>query len=526
MRWLSRFTTVAVLVILAGVVIVAAVSVLRPPAARGAFHTSALFRDASGLPIGSRVVIAGVNVGRIERLTVEGGRARIAMRIRDDIVICDDAWATKKAESALGDNYVEISPGQADPAAATGCAPPHRRLVSGEPVPRVVEAASTDRVLRSIENAMPRIDEGMASAEAFLDEGREWVSGPFRERVEQLDRDLADDMIAAPLRDAERAADDFDRWTAGAAADVADLAPTANRRMDDFAADVAGAIDDLRGARADVRDALGNARARIDEVDPFLDDAGDTIAALADPRHERAGRLATMIHDPELADDLTDITEAGAGFTDSLTKFKNVIGFRTELNVLAREPRYYVTAEIAARADSFYYVELEKGHWGDVPEPRLDDATGTATWTRRTSIVEKLRFTAQWGKRFGPVSLRAGIKESMFGAGIDGVLGHGRLKLSLDVMESSFDRVPRVKLAAALAVYRTLYIVGGIDDALVEGANLPIQPWPDSADVPVQFQELHYGRDFFLGASLNFTDTDMDRLLFVYGGILGALIFR
>jgi hypothetical protein len=203
-----------------------------------------------------------------------------------------------------------------------------------------------------------------------------------------------------------------------------------------------------------------------------------------------------------------------------------VIGFRGEVNILARQPRYYITAELASGPDNFYYIELEKGHWGDVPEPRLDDATGTATWTRRTIIEEKLRFTAQWGKRLGPVAIRAGVKESMFGVGVDGVLGKGRLKLSLDAMESSFDRSPRIKVAAALAVFRTLYIVGGIDDVLVEGANLPIQPWPAADDVPIQFEELHYGRDFFLGLSLNFTDADMDRLLFVYGGILGALIGR
>lgn len=526
MRWLSRLTTIGTLVVLAVIVLVAAIELAQPPAATGGFRTSALFRDASGLPIGSRVVIAGVNVGRIESLTVVGNQARVAMRLRDDVVLCDDAWATKKATSALGDNYVELSPGEADPVAATGCAPPHRRLRSGEPVPRVVEAASTDRVLRGIQNAMPRVDEGLASAEAFLDEGREWVSGPFAERLAQLDRDLQGDLITGPIHDADRAADRFDRWTAELEADVADVAPTANRRMDDFAADVAGVTADLRGARADTVDALGRARARIDEVDPYLDDAGDSIAALADPRHERAGRLAKMIHDPELADDVTDLSEAGVAFTNSLARFRNVIGFRAEVNVLARQPVYYVTAEIAARADSFYYVELQKGHWGDVPEPHLDDATGTATWTRRTLIVEKLRFTAQWGKRFGPIALRAGIKESMFGAGVDGALGDGRLKLSLDVMESSFDRVPRVKLAAALAVFRTLYIIGGVDDALVDGAYLPIQPWPAADDVPIQFQELHYGRDFFLGLSLNFSDTDMDRLLFVYGGLLGALIGR
>ncbi len=526
MRWLSRLTTVTVLGGAAVVVALAVRRVARPPTVGGDFRTSALFRDAAGLPIGSRVVIAGVSVGQIERLVVEGNQARVAMRLRDGVVLCDDAWATKKATSALGDNYVEISPGEADPQAPSGCVAPHRRLASGEPVARVVEAASTDRVMRGIERAMPRLDEGLAAADAFLDEGRQWVSGPFVELVAQLDRDLAAGAVARPLRELDDGATRLEQWTTELEADVAEVAPGANRRLDQLASDVAGVTADLRAARADVVDGLGGARARFDEVDPFFDDAAAAVAELADGQRERPGRLARLIHDPELADEVASVTESGTTFTDSLSRLRTVVGFRTEVNLIARQPRFYVTAEVASRADQFYYIELEKGQWGDVPAPRLDDATGTATWTRRTVIEEQLRFTAQWGTRFGPLAVRAGLKESMFGAGVDGVLLGGRLKLSLDAMESSFDRVPRVKLAAALAVFRTLYIIGGVDDALIAGANLPIQDWPVGAEVPVQFRELHYGRDFFLGLTLNFNDTDMNRMLFVYGGLLGALLSR
>lgn len=524
-RWLSRLTTVLVVAaVLAGVA--ALVWRARPATVGGRFHTSALFRDALGLPIGSKVVIAGVTVGAIDGLAVEGAEARVSMRLRTGVVLCDDAWATKKAVSALGDNYIELSPGNADPVTATGCAAPHRRLRNGEPIPRVVEAATTERVLRGIQNAMPRLDQGMAAAEAFMDEGRVWVAGPFAAQVAELDRRLADNALTDPLRDVDDGVARLDAWTAQLERDVADLAPTANARMDRAAADIAAVGADLRGARADVAEALATTRTRLDEADPYLDDAADTIAALADPAHPRAGRLAQLIDDPELADDLKDTTAGIAAFTGSLDRLKTVLGFRMEVNLLAVQPRFYVTAEIAARGDSFYLVELEKGHWGDVPEPRLEDATGTATWTRRSSIREALRFTAQWGKRFGPLAVRAGVKESMFGVGVDGILGGGRLKLSTDVMESSFDRVPRVKLAAAFAIYRTLYIVGGIDDALVTGANLPIEPWPSGQDVPIQFQELHYGRDFFLGLTLNFADPDVNRVLLLYGGVIGAILGR
>lgn len=524
MRWLSRLTTAGIFAaVIGGLVLL--VWRARPHKVGGEFRTSALFRDALGLPIGSKVVIAGVIVGEIERLTVEGGQARIGMRLRDGTVLCDDAWATKKAVSALGDFYIELSPGDADPSSPTGCLPPRRRLRSGEPVPRVLEAASTDRVLRGIQNAMPRVDNALARADELIDEGRETINGPVQEGLADIDRHLASGRYTDPLRELDDGATRLDELTARIETEVAEIAPTANARMDQAAADIAATRDRLRATRGDLVEGLATARTRMDDADPYFAQAADVFHDIAHPDRERPGRLATLIHDPALADDVTSISEGVAGFTGSLDKLKTTMGFRIELNILAAEPRYYVTAQVAANADTFYLIELEKGHWGDVPEPSLT-ADGVPTWTRRTLIAERLRFTAQWGHRFGPLSLRAGIKDSMFGVGIDAALGNGHLKLSADVMESSFDRVPRLKMAAALAVYRTLYIVGGVDDALVAGGDLPIAPWPASAGEPIQFQELHYGRDFFVGLNLSFTDHDVNRMLLVYGGLIGAILGR
>src|SRR4051812_28133815 len=119
----------------------------------------------------------------------------------------------------------------------------------------------------------------------------------------------------------------------------------------------------------------------------------------------------------------------------------------------------------------------------------------TGELVRKVAIVEHARFTVQWGQRFGRFAARAGIKESMFGAGVDAAFGDGRLRFSLDAMESSFSRTPRIKLAAALEVFRSIYILGGIDDALAPGHSLPILP---ADEVPKQFQTLRYGRDYQL----------------------------
>jgi hypothetical protein len=83
------------------------------------------------------------------------------------------------------------------------------------------------------------------------------------------------------------------------------------------------------------------------------------------------------------------------------------------------------------------------------------------------------------------------------------------LKLSSDLY-GAFDRAPRLKLAGALAVFRSIYILAGVDDALNDPGTLPIVT--GNTPVPDVFREVHYGRDYFLGASLQFSDADFSTL--------------
>ena len=138
-------------------------------------------------------------------------------------------------------------------------------------------------------------------------------------------------------------------------------------------------------------------------------------------------------------------------------------------------------------------------------------------------IHDTLRFTAQFGKRLGPIALRGGVKDSTMGVGIDALMLDGRLQLSTDVF-GSFQRTPRVKVVAALAVFRSLYVLAGIDDAFNTPGYLQISN--GNTDVPQHLSTLRFGRDYFLGATLHFTDVDLATLLRVYGAMIaGALAF-
>ncbi len=73
----------------------------------------AKFTTVTGLRIGSPVNILGIEVGQVEKITMdqENLRAVVKMRIKKGIKIYDDAIASIKTEGLIGDKYLSIDPG-------------------------------------------------------------------------------------------------------------------------------------------------------------------------------------------------------------------------------------------------------------------------------------------------------------------------------------------------------------------------------------------------------------------------------
>jgi phospholipid/cholesterol/gamma-HCH transport system substrate-binding protein len=67
------------------------------------------------LRVGSLVYISGIEVGRVEQLTMDqkNQNAVVEIRIQKGINIYDDAIASIKTEGLIGDMYLSIDPGGA-----------------------------------------------------------------------------------------------------------------------------------------------------------------------------------------------------------------------------------------------------------------------------------------------------------------------------------------------------------------------------------------------------------------------------
>ena len=70
------------------------------------------FDSISGLKEGALLEIAGVNVGKVTRVTLgKDDRARVHMQISKEVLVTEDSVASVRTQGIIGDKYIRIIPG-------------------------------------------------------------------------------------------------------------------------------------------------------------------------------------------------------------------------------------------------------------------------------------------------------------------------------------------------------------------------------------------------------------------------------
>lgn len=507
------------------------------PAGANNYTLFAKFRDASGLPKGSKVVVAGLPQGEVTGLEVEGRYAKVTFKLRDDIDVWTSGVVIKKATSLLGDNYLEIDPGEKTKQMPDGSSreftllgpkcPSYRESDRRKSdvcrqVPNVIEATTPDQLMHRIEQTLPNVDRVLESVRDLSEDVRRVVNGPLQSVATRVDGLVQREAgtVASIIQRADRSmekieqiANDLRAMTKGADPQIEKIL----KNLDEASAEAKALV---ATAKQELEQTGTSLRGKLDKLDGVISNT-ESITAKID---SEKGTLGRLVNDPVIADNVEQITDDAKGFLGTLFGLRAYVGLRSEFNIYAKLARHYVTVELHTRPDKYYLIELEKGPRGNYPDVSLtfDPTVDPNNWVRKTVIQDKIRFTFQFAKRFSWLTLRYGLKESTGGVGADAdlVLGGRTLRLSADVFDATFDRYPRVKLAAAFELFRHLYILGGVDELINDPAYLPIVK--GGSGVPIQFDTFRYGRDYFAGAMLRFNDEDLAALLTVGGSAISG----
>lgn len=135
------------ILVLAGIVLLFFMSfrISRLERVRGEVYT-ALFPSVSGLVVNADIEVAGVPVGKVEKIGLERGKAKVWMRI-GRVELHQDAEAIIKTHGVLGDKYIEIKPGS----------PEAPLLPAGGTIGKVKSAPDMDQLFSSLESAVQGI---------------------------------------------------------------------------------------------------------------------------------------------------------------------------------------------------------------------------------------------------------------------------------------------------------------------------------------------------------------------------------
>ncbi|HZV96170.1 MAG TPA: outer membrane lipid asymmetry maintenance protein MlaD [Candidatus Nitrosocosmicus sp.] len=75
------------------------------------YTITADFPTVGGLKTGSTVEIAGVEIGRVNGITLSDYQARVIMSIKSSVKLQEDSIASIKTRGLIGEKYIRINPG-------------------------------------------------------------------------------------------------------------------------------------------------------------------------------------------------------------------------------------------------------------------------------------------------------------------------------------------------------------------------------------------------------------------------------
>ncbi len=439
-------------------------------------YTITMIADsADGLYEGSQVRIAGVEIGGVEDIRIEGDRALLTLRVRSQFKLPVDTDGALKASGLLGDYFVRIYPGEEE-----------ALLADGGRIGTRAAPGDLDTITRNLEEISDDISA---------------ITKVLREVVENRDNV---DNVESTLANTEALTDELRMIAQNNSADISAIIDSVRRLTESLE----GYTDDIA---TDVDDELDRLKVLTDN----LNDVATDVESITGKIDRGEGTIGALVNDSETIDALNETIDDVGSAVRSFTGLRPEV-YYTGRFYFGNEPNdldtfYYgnplafsvantVGIRLRAHEDFWYVFEINDHPQGKISQREvLRENTGTveSRWVREA----KYRFTFQIEKRWKALSFRIGIKESGGGLGATLYAFKDKLEIQVDAFDFFFgsypaiqDRgIPNTRVVFRFEPFHNLYMEAGMEQIIL-GAK--------------------YGyATGFVGLGFRFTDDDIRWLL-------------
>ena len=450
-------------------------------------RVDAVFDSVVGLDDKAAVRLAGVRVGRVDGIRLEGRKARVSLLLDQPIAFVEGSSAAIANQGLLGDKFVELRLGPEGAALL----PPGSVLPGTTPV--------------SFDDAMAKIEEIGTSVQNFMGGGGGDGSaggGSFSALIAsiQATSDELRALIAENRTSLGGTVENFERFS-----------ETLARELPRLTEQIAQVLEQVGSVLAENRGNLKDSMANIKEVTERVQTSVDNLNEITTKIASGEGTIGKLVSSPEAHDQLMSALSSVEKGVDALGE---TLGRVNELKIdLGLEGAYLSELEdyrSAFRLDllphgdespRFYRFELVSDPRGRITEKREivtvtqpDGSTATTTTDRLTSESRRNNWSALFGFPFAERrgSLWAGIVENSAGVQVDYTFFDKRLALSFEAFNFGRERDldPHLRLTGQWTFLRNIYLKAGYDDPLVEEFRSP-----------------------FLGVGIRWSDDDLKYLM-------------
>jgi phospholipid/cholesterol/gamma-HCH transport system substrate-binding protein len=377
----------------------------------------------------------------------------------------------------------------------------NRELKEGDRILFVNEGTNFEEIMTQVNTTLPILKE-------ILRDVQDLTSGQVKEIADGVNQMIAKNSVTLErlLTRVDNIAANVESITESEAEDIKVSLRNIREITEGVKSLVGVSEGEVTSTGKELRSSVQKLQGSVDSLERSLHNMEKITGKVADGE----GTIGHLVNDSTIADNVEQITEDASTFVRGVSRLQTILGLRMEYNYLARTFKTYFQIQLAPRPDKFFLIEVADDPRGFRKQTsRIVDSSERGTVSETTvETSEQLRITFQFGKCFGILCGRFGLKESTGGVGVDLHLLNDWLTLSTDIFDTRSNAYPRVQGRALVNVYkRNISLIAGVDDVL-------------------NYTQTRSGAggffDWFFGAQLQFNDEDIKSLLLFGGGALAG----
>ncbi len=418
------------------------------------------FKNVAGLDEKTKIKIAGVDAGIIEKIELQKGLAKITVRVKKGVPLFNDASAAIKATGLLGDKYLEIRTGSVEPV-----------LKNGDTIRDVVEIVDVDDLVRKLSTVSENVSTLVSSLnEAF---GTEEAKRSLKETVTNLSQ-ITENLNETIIVNDEKLRNVLDS--------IKTLTASLNEIVENNKEAFTDTVGNLRDFSAELKTdgpelianlnkATKELKEMVEENKPAVKSTVASLDRITRQIEQGEGTLGKLVKDERLYENINKAAEGVDKTFGALERFRTFITFQAEYLSEIEDGKGYFYLTLQPRPDRYYILGVVGDPLGSV---KTTETITTVDGVTRRKLEEKtkqeIEFTAQYAMRYRDVALRLGLTENTFGAGADYFFHSDKGKVTVDAWDFSNDeehsKNPHIRAGVDYFIFKKLFVAAGVDNIL------------------------------------------------------------